>query len=260
MTSLLQFAAHLAHQTGQLLLEYYDPGGSRVSLKSDYTVVTEADLAADRLITAALQKTYPADLLISEEKRTSLPTGTSTPTWVVDPLDGTTNFSLGLHVWGVSIARLVNGWPQVAALYFPLLEELYTAQAGAGACLNDEPIQVKPPDPDQPAAFFACCGRTHRRFHVSVPYKPRILGSAAYSFCAVARGAAVLGFETTPKLWDLAAAWLLVQEAGGVVATYDGSQPFPLQSNLDYSQKPYPTLFAATPDLLQRARNWIQPT
>ncbi len=259
MISPLPFTSDLARQTGQLLLEYYAPSGSQVSLKADHTVVTEADLAADRLIAAAIQAAYPQDLLISEEKGTSLPAGVSGPTWVVDPLDGTTNFSLGLHAWGVSIARLENGWPVIAALYFPLFDELYTAQAGEGAFLNGEPIRVKPPVSDQPAAFFACCGRTHRRYSVSVPYKPRILGSAAYSFCAVARGAAVLGFETTPKLWDLAAAWLLMQEAGGAVATYDGSQPFPLQSGLDYSQKPYPTLFAATPELLLRGRAWIQP-
>jgi myo-inositol-1(or 4)-monophosphatase len=144
-------------------------------------------------------------------------------------------------------------------VYFPLLDELYTAQLGRGAFLNGEPIQVKPPTPDQPTAFFACCGRTHRHYTVSVPYKPRILGSAAYSLCAVARGAAVLGFETTPKLWDLAAAWLVLQQAGGAVETYAGSQPFPLQNGLDYSQLPYPTLFAATPGLLSRGREWIQP-
>jgi len=259
MVSLLQFASDLAHQTGQLLLEYYDQDGSQVSLKADQTVVTEADLAADQLIATAIRAAYPDDLLISEEKGTSLPAGASGPTWVVDPLDGTTNFSLGLHHWGVSIARLENGLPEIAALYFPLLDELYTAQINGGAFLNGEPIRVKPPDPDQPVAFFVCCGRTHRHYSVSVPYKPRILGSAAYSFCAVARGAAVLGFETTPKLWDLAAAWLLLQEAGGAVETYAGSPPFPLNNSLDYSQKPYPTLFAATPELLTRGRSWIKP-
>lgn len=259
MLNMLQFASDLARQTGQLLLGYYDHRGSQVSLKTDRTVVTEADLAADQLIAAALQAAYPDDLLISEEKGTSLPAGASGPTWVVDPLDGTTNFSLGLPVWGVSIARIENGWPQLGALYFPLLDELYAAQLGLGATLNGEPIQVKPPMPDQPTAFFACCGRTHRRYVVKVPYKPRILGSAAYSFCAVARGAAVLGFETTPKLWDLAAAWLLLQEAGGAVEIYAGSPPFPLLAGQEFAQIPYPTLFAATPELLRRGREWILP-
>jgi len=259
MTSARQFASDLARQAGQLLLEYYDRRGSQVSLKNDRTVVTEADLAAERLIALAIQDAYPQDCLIGEEKGARLPASASGFTWVVDPLDGTTNFSLGLHVWGVSIARLENGLPQLGALYFPLLDELYTAQAGMGACLNDGPIGVKPPDPHQPVAFFTCCSRTHRRYNLSVPYKSRILGSAAYSLCAVARGAAVLGFETTPRLWDLAAAWLVVQEAGGAIETYDGSQPFPLRSGCEYSNQPYPTLFAATPELLLRGREWIQP-
>lgn len=259
MINPLRFASNLARQTGNLILEYFDKQGSQVEIKADRSLVTEADLAADRMITREIQKVYPTDQLISEELVTCLAKGTEGAIWVVDPLDGTTNFSLGLHAWGVSIARIEGGQPQVGALYFPLLDELYTVQAGEGSFLNGEPIHVKPPGPDQPAAFFTCCGRTHRRYKVSVPYKPRILGSAAYGLCAVARGAAVLGFEASPKIWDLAAAWLLVQEAGGVVETYDHSQPFPLQDGLDYLHMTYPTLSAATPELLARVRGWIQP-
>lgn len=259
MTDILQFASNLARQTGALLLKYFDKNGSKVEIKADHSVVTKADLAADRLITQAIQDSYLNEKLISEELTTRLPNGAGGAVWVVDPLDGTTNFSLGLHVWGVSIARVEGGRPRVGALYFPLLDELYTVQAGKGSYLNGKQIQVKPPDPDQPAAFFSCCGRTHRRYHVNVPYKPRILGSAAYGMCAVARGTAVLGFEATPKIWDLSAAWLLVQEAGGVVETYDHSQPFPLQDGLEYRDAIYPTLSAATPELLVRGRGWLQP-
>lgn len=259
MTELLRFTSDLALQTGELLLNYFNKNGSSVRLKPDNSVVTEADFVADRFINNAIRTTFPNDRLISEELITHLAENTDEIVWIVDPLDGTTNFSLGLHTWGVSIARTKGGQPQIGALYFPLLDELYTVQVGKGAFLNGEPIKVKPPDPEQPAAFFACCGRTHRLYNINVPYKPRILGSAAYGFCAVARGAAVLGFEATPKLWDLAAAWLLVSEAGGVVDTYDGSQPFPLQNGLDYRAVTYPTLSAATPELLDRAQEWIQP-
>ena len=106
--------------------------------------------------------------------------------------------------------------------YFPLLNELYTAQRGQGAWLNGNPIHTRPPDPDQPYGFFACCSRTHRRYQISIPYKPRILGSAAYSFCMLARGAALIGMEVSPKIWDIAGAWLLVQEAGGCIEPLEG--------------------------------------
>jgi myo-inositol-1(or 4)-monophosphatase len=179
--------------------------------------------------------------------------------WVIDPLDGTTNFSLGLPIWGVCISRLVDGQPNLAAVYFPALGEMYTAESKAGAFRNDEPIQVKPPTQDQPTAFFSCCARTHRKYIVELRYKPRILGSASYTWCAVARGAAIIGFEATPKIWDIAAGWLVVSEAQGVIETLDGSRPFPLIPGFDYRQLNFPTLAAATPQLAAQAREQIRP-
>lgn len=259
MDDALNFAIQLARQTGSLLLDYYHSHAKSTKIKSDRSVITEADLAADHLITQSIQAKFPNDIILSEELQPSLPHDASGVIWIIDPLDGTTNYSLGLPFWGVSIARLVNGLPDIAALNFPLLEELYEAERGRGAFLNDDPIHVKPPIPDHPAAFFSCCGRTHRRYTVRVPYKPRILGSASYGLCSVARGIAVLGFEATPKIWDIAGAWLLVGEAGGVIETYNGAVPFPLDPGRDYSQVSFPTLAAATQELVVRAREQIIP-
>ena len=75
----------------------------------------------------------------------------------------------------------------------------------------------------------------------------------------VARGVSLLAFEATPKIWDIAAPWLLVQEAGGVIETLDGSQPFPLKPDIDYARQNYPTLAAATSDLAIRAHQQIIP-
>lgn len=259
MESPLEFANQLALQTGELLLDFYQNDGRHARTKLDRSVVTEADIAADRFISQSIQESFPNDILLSEELKPSLPHEASRAVWVIDPLDGTTNFSLGLPTWGVSIARLVDGWPEIAALNFPLLGEGYQAQRGQGAYLNNEPIHVKPPIPDQPAAFFSCCSRTHRKYTVMVPYKPRILGSAAYGLCTVARGIAVLGFEATPKIWDIAAAWLLVTEAGGVIESHAGANPFPLVPGTDYSQRDFPTLAAATQELVSRARKQLIP-
>jgi myo-inositol-1(or 4)-monophosphatase len=255
-----EFAENLARSAGQLLMEYYHNGGLNTRTKADKSVVTEADLASDRFISEELRKNYPADVLLSEELQPVFPAGArDRAVWVIDPLDGTTNFSLGLHIWGVLLARLQNGWPETAVLYFPLVNELYVAQKNEGAFLNGDRIHVKPPDPVLPAAFFSCCSRTFRRYQVSVPYKARILGSSAYSFCALSRGAAVLSFETVPKIWDIAGAWLLVQEAGGVIETYDGSSPFPLTPGKDYTTPVYPALGAPTRELLAKARQQIVP-
>jgi myo-inositol-1(or 4)-monophosphatase len=258
MSDTLQFITDLARRTGKLLLDHFRVGGTDTRLKSDYTVVTEADLAADSLVTGAIREAYPQDLVLSEELHPSLPQGHTGAVWVVDPLDGTTNFSLGLPIWGVSIARVVNGMPETAATYFPLIGEIYTAHKGAGAYLNGERIRAQEPVKGKPTTYFACCGHTHRQYHVSVPYKPRILGSAAYNFCAVARGIAVLGFEATAKVWDLAAAWLLVPEAGGVIEAHHGRAAFPLTSGLDYTALAFPTLAAATAKMVAKGRDMIR--
>ena len=257
MQTHLTFASEIAKKTGELLLEHFNLMGTRADLKSDRTVVTEADLAADKLITGAISATFPQEDILSEEGNTVIDQ-LDRPVWVIDPLDGTTNFSLGLQIWGVSIARLVNGIPNTASLYFPTLNELYTSQSGQGAFLNGEPIQVKIPEKGQPTTFFTCCSRTIRRYTVDIPYKTRILGSAAYDLCMTARGAAVIGFQATPKIWDLSAGWLLIQEAGGIVEILDGQVPFPLKSGTDYEKLSYPTIMAANRKLADQGHEKIR--
>jgi myo-inositol-1(or 4)-monophosphatase len=262
MNEVLEFSEQLANRVGKILLEHYHSTETTTRLKADRSAVTQADLEADRVITAAIKQSFPDDLLLSEELQPSTPSSDDMipkATWVIDPLDGTTNFSLGLHFWGVLIARLVDGWPDTAVLYFPLIDETYSARKGKGAFLNGRRIRVEQPSPERPLSFFACCSRTHQQYQVSVPYKTRILGSAAYTFCTVARGAAILGFEATPKIWDIAGAWLLVSEAGGVIETLDGSAPFPLQQELQYGRQDFPTLAAANQEVAIRAHRQILP-
>ncbi|MCU0489386.1 MAG: inositol monophosphatase [Anaerolineales bacterium] len=263
MESPAEFATRLALEAGRLLSEYFRQSDLLVSWKADRTLLTEADLAADRYITQAIQRSYPDDLLLSEENLQGFePTGTESiqrAVWVVDPLDGTTNFSLGLPVWGTLITRLVNGWPEISVLNFPLLNELYSAEKGAGASLNGQPIRTGTEQHPPRLPFFACCSRTFRKYQVSIPYKARILGSAAYSFCLAARGAAVVSFEARTKLWDIAGPWLLVTEAGGWITAHQEIQPFPLRAGIDYHHQNFATLAASTADELAKAQASIQP-
>jgi myo-inositol-1(or 4)-monophosphatase len=258
----LDFATHLAEEAGNVALEAFQKGKAATALKPDRTVVTETDGVVDQILTNAIHKQYPDDVLMSEESQPSYSPSSDTlapAVWIIDPIDGTTNFSLGLHIWGVLITRLVGGYPDTAALNFPLVNELYTTQKGQGAYLNGRAIHVEPADKERPYSFFACCSRTYRNYLVNIPYKIRILGSSAYTFCAVARGAALLGFDARPKIWDFAGAWLLVQEAGGVIETLDGSQPLPLRTGMDYAHQYFPLLAAASPELLVWARKKIVP-
>jgi myo-inositol-1(or 4)-monophosphatase len=253
MTDPLVFAADLAQETGQLLLRYYQSPNTQSELKPDHTILTNADLAADRHITSAIRAKLPHDHILSEEDNTIYSGQT---TWVIDPLDGTSNFALGVHYWGVSISRIVDGWPDIAALFFPMIGELYTAQRGRGAQLNGRAIRADSVPYPRPVSFFTCDSRVFRQYHVEVPYKARILGSAAYNFCAIARGIFTIGFETTPRIWDIAASWLVLTEAGGAICAYNES-PFPLIPGTDYKPTPYPTLGAENEEILAQARSWI---
>jgi myo-inositol-1(or 4)-monophosphatase len=257
MNKNLQFASELAQETGKLLTSYYQPAGIQATLKADHTVVTQADLAADELLRSRIAQAYPEDGILSEEAGTIYPDGKSA-VWIIDPLDGTTNFSLGLHYWGVSIARLVGDIPDLGVLYFPLLDELFTASKGEGAFLNGARLKVESPRPEQPTSFFSCCSRAFRYYQVDIRYKTRILGSAAYGLASVARGSAVLAFEVTPKVWDFSASWLITEEAGGLIAPLDGESPYPLVPGVDYGSISFPLLSAATPELLKEGRTKIR--
>jgi myo-inositol-1(or 4)-monophosphatase len=258
MTDELEFAADLARRTGQLLLGFFSLSGSPTSRKKDRSVVTEADLEADRMVHQAILGNYPEDGVLTEELQTIYPAG-KRAIWIIDPLDGTTNFSLGLPIWGVSIARLVDGWPETAALYFPALNEMYIAQKGKGAYFNGDRLLIRPPQKINTTTFFACCSRTHHRYDVQVPYKPRILGSAVFNICCVARGIAVLAFEAVPKLWDLSGAWLVAREAGAVIEALDGSPLFPPVPGMDYAEMSFPTLAAPTQEYILKGRTNIKP-
>ncbi len=255
---ILTFAIDLAKETGALLREYFEVDGVPGRLKEDQTLVTRADLEADELIRKAIQKKYPQDGILSEEGDTSYPKGHS-HVWVVDPLDGTTNFSLGLHYWGVSLARFEGGHPHTAAVYFPIVDELYAAQRGGGLELNGEKHRIPNPKQNNPKSFFAHCSRTYNCYQVNLPYKSRSLGAAAYHLCTVAKGSAIIALETTPKIWDIAGAWLVVQEAGGCISTLKGGKPFPALSGIDYQDKPFTTLATASPTLLKRAQKGLIP-
>ena len=245
MNDLSEFSINLAIRTGDFLKEFFNHAGIQASQKPDKTVVTEADLAADRLITNEIRENFPEHEIISEESSYHF-TNPHSVVWIIDPLDGTTNFSLGLPIWGVSIACLLNGSPEYGVAYFPIIKELYSARRGFGAFLNHNRIATRAPDPTQPMSFFACCSRSFRQFDISIPYKSRITGSGVYNFCLVARGSALLGLDAAPKIWDLAAAWLLVEEAGGVISPFEGPSPFPICPNIDYGNTNYPTLAGAT--------------
>jgi myo-inositol-1(or 4)-monophosphatase len=140
--------------------------------------------------------------------------------WVVDPIDGTDSYRQGLAYFGVSVGLLRGGETQFGAFYNPHLEDMFLARRGGGATRNGEQIRVQ--DRDRVTKDCSVCGSSdfHRFFRFALPLKVRSLGSTAQHLALVADGRVSLCF-CHPRVWDIAAAALLVEEAGGVLLYLD---------------------------------------
>ena len=249
----LGFALQMATEAAAIARAQY--GASVARRKEDGSLVTRTDEQIDRLISQRVAEQYPGDAVLSEEQATWFDPAIER-TWVIDPIDGTTNFARGIPTWGISIAVVEALRPVVAVLAFPMVDELFVATRGGGARRNGIQIHTTASEPLDDEHIFMECSRTRRKYTFALPIKSRMLGSAAYHISKVADGSALAGSEATPKLWDLAAAALILEEAGGALLTLDGEPVFPLRSvAADYKHLSYAVLYAADADMLGRVRD-----
>ncbi len=239
----LDFAVELAIEAGARSSGHFRQIEAR--RKDDGTLVTVADEEADRFISESIGRRYPDHAVLSEEQNTVYDPAVDF-TWVVDPIDGTTNFARGMIIWGVSIGLLYRGHPLVGVLHMPLLAETYTAAVGMGAHRNGMAIHSATETEPGDQHLLMQCTRTARRLQPQTPLKSRMLGSAAYHLVKVAEGSALAGLESTPKVWDLAAGAVILAEAGAQLALMDGGDVFPLPpEKRDFGKQAFPVMTAA---------------
>jgi myo-inositol-1(or 4)-monophosphatase len=190
-----------------------DFGHMASEAKADGSLITACDRWSDETLVRGLGEAFPGEGVLSEEGDQHVPN--SSAYWVVDPLDGTTNFAAGIPYWAISIARFEGGLPVWAVLDVPPLRQRIIAVRGQGAWRNGKLLQ--PPSLQADVAGCASlCSRSigvlqklpDRRF----PGKIRLLGVASLNLVSVAMGQTVAALEATPKIWDLAAAWLVLTE------------------------------------------------
>ncbi len=221
----LQLAVRLAEEAGALLRDYARGPSLGVRTKtSDTDPVSEADHAAERLITEALSVTRPEDGIVAEEEASQ--TGSSGRTWIIDPLDGTVNYLYGIPAWCVSIACEDSEGLLAAVVHDPSRDETFTAARGQGAWLNGDRITVNevPFERALIATGFAYdsqvrVGQGHVLAELlGVVRDVRRVGAAALDLAWTACGRFDGFYEFDLKRWDVAAGSLLVSEAGGVVS------------------------------------------
>ncbi len=256
----LRVAEALALEVGRDLLARFSARGQKARTKADASLVTAADQEADRRLSAGLRAAFPTLPVLSEEGETTWPVG-ATAGWVVDPLDGTTNFALGLPIWGVSVAYIQEGTPAAGVVHFPALGLTVTAVRDQGAWSARQRLRVRPNPAPGGVALVALCSRTARRLRVLAPWKARVWGSATYEATTVALGQSVAALHASLKVWDVAAVWLIVREAGGLWRPWGGSAalPFPLTPGTDYAEQAYPLMAVAGEAMVDQLGERLRP-
>lgn len=234
MAEELEVALEAALRAGDVLRDGF---GLRpeIKYKGEVDLVTETDERAEEVIREVLLGAYPSYGMLGEEGGETA--GDEDARWVVDPLDGTTNYAHGLPMFAVSIALEKAGEVVAGVVHDPIREETFVAERGRGARLNDEGIGVSetdelvralvvtgfPYDRDEVPAAVELFGR----FSVRAQGMRR-LGSAALDMCYVASGRLDAYYERGIHAWDIAAASLVLLEAGGTVTDY-GGRPFEME-------------------------------
>ena len=237
-------ALDAAEQAAALIRTYAQDDSRSVVLKGTHDLVTQADLAAQNLIAEVLAEAFPDAALLGEEGASDPATFTDTTDgarWIVDPIDGTTNFAHGVGAYAVSIG-LQRGDEIVAGVIYDVArDEAFVAARGEGAYLDSERIRVSAtPDLDQALVShgmpYRC--RAHEAAYYDVlrallhrAQGQRRFGAAAIDLAYIACGRFDAGFLVGIRPWDVAAGWLLVEEAGGRVTDFTGA-PYTLTGPL----------------------------
>jgi myo-inositol-1(or 4)-monophosphatase len=231
MKDILAVAAEAALKAGGILRDNIH-GIREITLKGDINLVTEMDMRSERVVVETLLASFPGHGVIAEEE-TRIQNGSGF-TWIIDPLDGTTNYAHGYPCFSVSIALEQEGEIVVGVVYDPMRDELFTAQKKKGAFLNGKPIRVSGIDTlikSLLATGFPYDRKVSEKnnmdyFHdlLMASQEVRRDGSAALDLCSVASGRFDGFWELKLKPWDVAAGILIVLEAGGRVSDFSGTK------------------------------------
>ncbi len=235
MHALLNVAVMAARRAGSTLIrKMVNLDKLKVEQKGHNDFVSDADHAAEKAIINCILKHYPDHSILAEESGAQ---GESDTVWIVDPLDGTTNYLHGFPVFAVSIGVQIKGRMEHAVVYDPLRQELFTATRGHGAHLEGRRIRVS--GQHQLERSLIGTGFPFRQADKEIdPYLKmlgkvirnasglRRPGAAALDLCYVAAGRLDAFWETGLAPWDLAAGSLLIREAGGIISGLDGSEDF----------------------------------
>ena len=222
-----QLAIKVAKAAGEELKKLFYSRRVKTVAKSKHEIVTTADLLAEKIIIKEIKKTFPNHKILSEES--GLTENTSDYLWIVDPLDGTTNFFMHNPIFSVAIALLYKKETILAVTYAPIIDELYVAEKGKGVTVNNKKIKAATRNKLSESYLTFCHGNKDENINKAISiYKTlkkegrdfRQLGSAAIELAYVARGITDCILIPGALSWDVAGGILMVREAGGKVTDF----------------------------------------
>lgn len=230
---MLNFAIETAREAGQILLEKF---GRKINIakKGDIDLVTEADLASEKSIIERIKSYYPKHSILAEESGEAIVKGgDSSWKWIIDPLDGTTNFAHGYPCWCVTLALEHDGEIVIGVTFDPTRNELFAAEKSNGATLNNKPMRVSETEKLSEALIITGFPYDFKQREDFAKHLTQFLlksrgvrrdGSAAIDMAYVACGRFDGFWEEGLNPWDVAAGVLLIEESGGRVSYYDDSK------------------------------------
>lgn len=238
---LLEAACRAALAAGTHIRSLYNQP-HEITMKGTTNLVTEADLAAEDAILSSLQEDFPGIPFMTEESASTHNTPPADSFWIIDPLDGTTNFAHGFPFFAVSIAFFAHGKSVVGTVYAPMLDELFYAVKDCGAWLNGSAIQVTETNrliqsligTGFPYELGTKTTKVMQQFAAVLTSVRDIrrAGAAALDLAYLACGRLDGFYEINLQPWDTAAGWLLVEEAGGKATDFNGGTYSPFLSEI----------------------------
>ena len=256
MSEFLDTAIKAAKAAGEIIKTNYAQDKT-MSRKDDNSPVTITDSAAEQAILDIVSKDFPEHSYFSEEAGHS--EHQSEYQWIIDPLDGTTNFGKNLHFFCTSIALQKNNQPVCGVIYIPMLNEMFTAEVGEGAHLNEQPISVSSNE-DQSIAVYGFGSRGGHASNIPLYEKIlpnigtyRVFGSFAIALCYVAAGRLDALVSTNCQAHDGAAGTIIASEAGATVTNLNNEPWQPSAGEAD-------DLLVATPSIHQRSLELLNQT
>ena len=218
-TDIMESVKEIAEEAGQIALSQF--GASRPHVKTDRSFVTATDREVEQFIHRKLHELFPDDAIIGEEFGRSRGT-IREYVWLLDPIDGTTNFVAGLPHWAVCVARLRFGVPVLGVVVLPVLRETYAAATGMGATLNGSPFKMLERDDPPNEQLIAVWSTWYREVDLKFSGKVRTLGSTVVKCLYAAKGSFVGALTPEVHAWDIAAGLPVLWESGGQAYARDG--------------------------------------